>query len=41
MLCDNPRGMGWGGGGGGSEGGDICVLVADSCGCMAEASTIL
>ena len=36
--------MGWGGVGGGrevQEGGDICIPVADSCGCMAETNTIL
>ena len=42
MLCDNLEG--WDGEGGGRElhqGGDICVPVADSCGCMAETNTIL
>ena len=32
MLCDNLEG--WGGGEGGREvqdGGDICILMADSC----------
>ena len=42
MLCDNLEG--WDAEGGGREvqqGGDICVPVADSCGCMAETNTIL
>ena len=25
----------------GQEGGDICILMADSCCCMAETNTIL
>ena len=36
-------GMGWDGVGGGrevQERGDICIPVADSCGCMAETNTI-
>ena len=42
-----PRGMGWDGKGGGRGvqdwrgGGDTCTPVADSCKCMAKASTIL
>ena len=42
VLCDNLEG--WDGVGGGrevQEGGDICILKADSCCCMAEANTIL
>ena len=42
VLWDNPEG--WGREGGGREvqdGGDTCASVADSCGCMANASTIL
>ena len=37
-------GAGGGVGGGGreaSKGGDICILVVDSCGCTAETNTIL
>ena len=41
-LCDNLE---WwdevGGGREVQEGGDICILIADSCGCMAETNTIL
>ena len=33
-----PRGVGQGGR---WKGGDICIPVADSCGCMAETNTIL
>ena len=37
-----PRGMGWVRGGGEvQEGGGICILMADSCYCMAESNTIL
>ena len=40
MLCDNSEG--WDGVGGEiQEGGNICVHVADSHFCMAEANTIL
>ena len=42
VLCDNLEG--WDGVGGGrevQEGGDICILKADSCCCMAGANTIL
>ena len=42
MLCDDLEG--WDAVGGGrevQEGGDICILKADSCCCMAEANTIL
>ena len=36
-----PRKVGWAGRwGGGSEGGDICISVADSCWCMAETNTV-
>ena len=38
-----PRGVGWGGvlGGEIQEGGDICILMADSHCCMAETNTTL
>ena len=38
-----PRGVGWGGGLGGEiqEGGDICILMADSHRCVAETNTTL
>ena len=42
MLCDNLEG--WDGVGGKrevQEGGDICILMADSCWCMADTITIL
>ena len=42
MLCDDLEG--WGGVGGGrevQEREDICILMADSCCCMAETNTIL
>ena len=42
MLCDNLEG--WDGVGGNREvreGGDICILMADSCWCMAEANALL
>ena len=42
MLCDNLEG--WDGLGNGKEvqqGGNTCVLTADSCCCMAEANTAL
>ena len=42
MLRDNPRG--WNGVGGGrevQEGRDVCISMADSCGCMAETNTTL
>ena len=41
VSCDNLKG--WGAeknGGRAQERGDICIPMADSCGCMAEASTI-
>ena len=41
-LCDNLEV--WDGVGGGreaQEGGDICILIADTCRCMAETNTIL
>ena len=38
-LC--MGGMGWEMGEGVQEGQDICIPVADSCWCMAEANTIL
>ena len=34
-----PRGMGWGGRKAQEE-GDICILMADSCYCMAETNTL-
>ena len=41
-LCDNLEGwVGVRGGGEVQKGGDICVLVTDSCCCVAEANTIL
>ena len=42
MLCNNLEG--WGGLEGQrkvQEGGDICILMADSCCCMAETNIIL
>ena len=42
MLCDNLEG--WDEVGDGrevSEGGDICIPMADVCCCMAETNTIL
>ena len=36
MLCDNLES-----GREGQEGGDVCVPVADSCGCKAETNTVL
>ena len=42
VLCDNLED--WDGVGHGAEVQDrrhVCVLVADSCGCMAETNTIL
>ena len=42
VFCDNLEG--WDGVGGGTEGhkeGDIHTLMADSCCCIAETSTIL
>ena len=41
MLCDNLEG--WDGMGGGEvqEGVDVCLLMADSYYCVAEANTIL
>ena len=42
MLCDNLEG--WDRVGGGREvheGGDICILMADLCGCTEETTTIL
>ena len=36
-----PRGLGWGFRGEVQEGGDICILLADSHSCTAETSTIL
>ena len=43
MLCDNLEGWGRVEGGGRvvQEGGDIGILVADSCCCMAEANKTL
>ena len=42
MLCDNLQGWdGVRGRGEVQEGGDTCVLVADSRFCMEEANTIL
>ena len=38
MLCDNPEG--WGGREV-QEGGDICILMADSRCCVAETKTTL
>ena len=41
-LCNNLEGWdGEGSGREGQEGGDICVPMTDSCGCMAESNTIL
>ena len=42
VLCDSLEG--WGGVGGGrevQEVGVICILMADSCWCVAETNTIL
>ena len=42
MLCDNLES--WAGVGYGrevQEGGDICILRADSCSCVAETSIML
>ena len=36
MLCDDLWGMGCGEGREASEGGDICMIIADSSCCMAE-----
>ena len=41
MLCDDPEGWDEGEWGKVEEGGDICVLVDDSCCCMVDANTIL
>ena len=42
MLCGSLEGWdGVGDGRGVQEGGDLCVSVADLCGCVAEANTIL
>ena len=42
VLCDDLKGVGWGGGGREAhEGGDICLLIADSCCCTAETNTTL
>ena len=42
VLCDNLEGWdGVRGGRGGQEGGDIYILMDDSCWCMAETNTIL
>ena len=42
VLCDNREG--WHAVGGGrqvQEGGNVCILTADSCRCMAETNTTL
>ena len=42
MLCHSLEG--WDGVGGGrevQEGGDVCIPMTDSCGCMAETDAIL
>ena len=37
-----PRGLGWGGRSeGGSRVGDICIIMTDSCGYMAETNTVI
>ena len=41
VLCDNLEGWDGVGGRGNFRRGDIRVLVADSCCCIAEANTIL
>ena len=41
VLCDNPEGWEGARAGMAQEGGDICILLSDSCCCMAEANTIL
>ena len=46
MLCDNSAGgqwgrIEWGVGKEVQEGGDMCILTADSCCCMAETNTTL
>ena len=41
VLWDNPEGWGGEGGGGASGWEDTCVPLADSCQCMAKATTIL
>ena len=41
VLCDGLEGgVGIGGGGKVKEGEDICIHMANSCCCMAEANTI-
>ena len=40
MHCDDSK-VGWGGGREAQEGGDICILIADSHGCTAESNTTL
>ena len=42
VLCDSLEGRGGVGGGREvQEVGDICILMADSCWCVAETNTIL
>lgn len=41
VLMNNPEGGMGREMGGGSGGGDLCISVADLCGCVAEANTIL
>ena len=39
MLCDDLEGRNGDGGGDAGHGGDICILMADLCCCMAETNT--
>ena len=40
-LCNNLKGVGWGGRREGvSEGGDICILISDSCWYLGENNKI-
>ena len=41
MFCDNREGWDEGAQREAQERRDICILMADSCGCMAESNTIL
>ena len=41
MLCDDLERRKRDGGGDAGQGGDICILTADLCCCMAETNTTL
>ena len=41
VFCDNLEGWDEGAQREAQERRDICILMADSCGCMAESNTIL